>query len=309
MDNASLMNLRNVEMFRAMMKLGTVTAAAAALGSSQPTVTRDILRLESQLGFALFERTRQRLRPTARAKRLYTHIQTAFSAIEDLNHFVDRLREGHEDKLIVATLPALAISLLPEVAAEMKGRMPALMMEIQTVDPQDENPISGHNFDIGLIEGTFSSRAAQVTVVADFPLVVVLPTDHALSVHAVLSPKDLDGEDLVTLAPHDPSQMQLMGLLDAAGVQRRGGISCQSAAGVCELVAHGMGIAVVNPLSAMHFAHRGLVLRRFDPRIPFRISAIRPANRPGDEITREFLALLKATCRKRLVDLAALGVD
>lgn len=308
MDNASLMNLRNIEMFRAVMKLGTVTAAAAALGSSQPTVTRDILRLESQLGFALFERTRQRLRPTARAKRLYTHIQTAFSAIEDLNHYVDRLREGHEDRLIVATLPALAISLLPEVAAAMKQRMPALTLEIQTVDPQDENPISGHNFDIGLIEGAFYSQTAQVSVIADFPLVAVMPTTHALATRALVRPEDMEGEALVTLAPHDPSQMQLTRLLDAAGVQRRGSVSCQSAAGVCELVAFGMGIAVVNPLSAMYFAHRGLVLRCFEPRIPFRISAIRPQNRPSDEITQNFLELLKTTCRKRLVDLAALGI-
>jgi DNA-binding transcriptional LysR family regulator len=291
------------------MKLGTVTAAAASLGSSQPTVTRDILRLESQLGFALFERSKQRLRPTERAKRLYAHIQTAFSVIEDLNHFVERLREGQEDRLIVATLPALALSLLPEVALGMKRQMPALTLEIQTVDPQDENPISGHNFDIGLIEGIYTSPAAQVTAVADFPLVVVMRDDHALAERALLTPTELEDQALVTLAPHDPSQVQLTRLLDAAGVQRRGAVSCQSAAGVCELVACGLGIAIVNPLTAMHFANRGLVLRSFQPRTNFSISAIRPVNRADDEISQSFLALLKETCRSRLIELGARGIQ
>lgn len=308
MQGKSPLNLRNIEIFQAVMKLGTVTAAASAMGTSQPTVTRDLLRLESQMGFALFERQRQRLRPTARARRLYTQIQTAFSAIEDLNHFVERLREGHEDRLIVATLPAIAISLLPEVAALMKRHMPALSLEIQTVDPQDENPISGHNFDIGLIEGDHSSSATQVTAIAEFPLVAVLPADHVLAGQKRISLEDLRSVDMVNLAPHDPTQLKLTRLLDQAGVQCPVAVSCQSAAGVCELVALGMGIAVVNPLTAMHFASRGLLLRPFAPRITFNVSAIRPINRASDEISQTFLALLRAVCGRRQVDLDALGI-
>jgi len=81
-------NLRQVEIFRATMKFGTVTAAAVALGSSQPTITRELARLQAHVGFSLFERKRQRLVPTARALKLYQEVQASFIGLDRINDFV-----------------------------------------------------------------------------------------------------------------------------------------------------------------------------------------------------------------------------
>lgn len=55
---------RHIEVFRAVMIAGSVTRAAELLGSSQPTVSRELARMEQGIGFALFERVHGRLRPT-----------------------------------------------------------------------------------------------------------------------------------------------------------------------------------------------------------------------------------------------------
>ena len=47
---------RHIEVFRAVMTTGSATGAADLLHSSQPTVSRELARLESLLGYALFER-------------------------------------------------------------------------------------------------------------------------------------------------------------------------------------------------------------------------------------------------------------
>ena len=57
----------------------------------------------------------------------------------------------------------------------------------------------------------------------------------------------------------------------------------------------GDGCAVLNPLTAMHFAHKGLTLRPLAPDIDFKISAIRPFNRQSEELSKTFLTLLWGT--------------
>ena len=57
---------RQIDFFRAVMGTGHVTRAAELLHTSQPTVSRELARLEQVLGFALFERIKGRLRPTVR---------------------------------------------------------------------------------------------------------------------------------------------------------------------------------------------------------------------------------------------------
>ncbi len=297
-QRSPLLNLRNIEVFRAVMRLGTVTAAAGALATSQPTITRELLRLEGQLGFALFERKRRRLHPTARARRLYHQIQTTFARLEDVNRFVERMRWAHEEVLTIATLPAFATSLLPEVLPDLRAKIPGLSVEIQTTDPIDETPVTGYDFDIGLIEGGFANPAVEVTTIASLALVVVMPATHPMAKRGQIGAQDLEGQDIVELGAHDPSRLLLSRVLVDAGVQRRNFVSCQTAAGVCELVAAGMGVAVINPLTALRYEGRGVVMRPFLPQLPFRISALRPLDRPRIEASDTLLALLKARCQK-----------
>ena len=303
------MNLRNIEVFRAIMKLGTVTSAADALGTSQPTVTRELSRLESSLGFTLFERRRQRLVPTARAHRLYKEIQSTFSGLEKLNQFVAGLRGVGDEVLTVSTLPAFAVSLLPEVIARLQMQVPALSVDIRTEDPRDESPVSGFDFDVGLIEGDFASQSAEVTVICDFELVAVLPAGHPLSARAELAPADFQAVAFISLGPNDPSRLRLQEVFDEGGVVRRMSISCQSATGICEMVTQGLGVSIVNPLSALQYQRSGLVLRRFTPQVAFRISALRPLDRPQMENIDRFLRCLKEVCKQAGQDLFRLGLE
>ncbi|WP_141287755.1 LysR family transcriptional regulator, partial [Ideonella azotifigens] len=69
---------RQVEVFRAVMTTGHVTRAAELLHSSQPTVSRELARLEQVLGLALFERVKGRLRPTVRALALLEEVEQSY---------------------------------------------------------------------------------------------------------------------------------------------------------------------------------------------------------------------------------------
>ena len=73
---------RQIDVFRTVMATGHVTRAADRLGSSQPTISRDLARLEQVLGMALFERVRGRLRPTVRAQALLAEVERSYIGLD-----------------------------------------------------------------------------------------------------------------------------------------------------------------------------------------------------------------------------------
>src|ERR1700761_3306752 len=73
---------RHIEVFRALMTAGSVTKAAGMLFTSQPTVSRELARMEQSIGFALFERVQGRLRPTQSALTLFDEIERAYIGLD-----------------------------------------------------------------------------------------------------------------------------------------------------------------------------------------------------------------------------------
>lgn len=68
--------------FCAVVRFGSVTAAADALGMSQGALSKQIQELEQQLGITLFERTRRRLLPTAAAQRYEVAVREVLARLE-----------------------------------------------------------------------------------------------------------------------------------------------------------------------------------------------------------------------------------
>lgn len=79
------MNLRQLEVFYAIMQAGTVSGAARLLHVSQPNVTRVLAHTEQQLSFALFERVKGRLVPTQEAKALLPEAEKSLSTTRTIS--------------------------------------------------------------------------------------------------------------------------------------------------------------------------------------------------------------------------------
>src|SRR5882757_6286451 len=75
----SSMDVRLLEAFRAVVDHRSVTAAAGAMGVTQPAVSTQIARLEETIGFALFERSGGRLKPTPEGLLFYAEATRAGS--------------------------------------------------------------------------------------------------------------------------------------------------------------------------------------------------------------------------------------
>src|SRR6201987_4714238 len=118
------MNLRQLEILRAVIRHRTTVAAADELALSQPAVSNALKTMEAQAGFALFERVNNRLFPTAEAMALYKESEAIFALHAKLENRVRDLRENRAGHLSIGATPPLAYSIIPPAMSEFLQQRP-----------------------------------------------------------------------------------------------------------------------------------------------------------------------------------------
>jgi DNA-binding transcriptional LysR family regulator len=114
----------------AVLRTGSLSGAARALGLSQPTVGRHVEQLEGALGLPLFTRSPQGLKPTEFARGLLPSLETMAAAAQTA------LREASGEADAVAGVIRLAASevvgaeVLPEILAEFHELHPGVVIEL-----------------------------------------------------------------------------------------------------------------------------------------------------------------------------------
>jgi len=285
---------RQVEVFRAVMNTGNVTQAALALHSSQPTVSRELARLEQVLQINLFDRVRGRLRPTAQALALLEEVQRSYLGLDRIAAAAKSLREFTQGRLAIACLPALAHGLLPQATQLFVAAHPQVGISITAQEsPLLEEWLTEQRFDLGLCERIHAPAATALTPLLQADEVAVLPDGHPLLGKRVLKPKDFAGQPFVSFAPADPYRLLVDQMFEQQGVRRHLALETASAASVCALVRQGLGVAIVNPLTAMELAGAGLQVRPLSVSIPFAVTLVVPQLRPASPLREAFVKCLK----------------
>jgi len=116
------LNLRQIEVFRAVMTTGSISGAAQALHVSQPAVSRLLSYTESKIGFALFERIKGRLYATPEAKRLFREVENVYAGVQRVNELAHDLAERRRGFLHVMSSPSIGQRLVPQAIADFRAQ-------------------------------------------------------------------------------------------------------------------------------------------------------------------------------------------
>ncbi|MBX9265883.1 LysR family transcriptional regulator [Chromobacterium violaceum] len=300
-------SLRHIEVFRAVMTCGSVSGAARLLHTSQPTVSRELARCEQLLGMALFERGHGRLRPTQQALQLFAEVERSFVGLERIVASADAIRQFAGGQLAVACLPVFAQALLPGACADFVADFPDVGVDISPQEsPWLEEWLAAQRFDLGLTEQQQAPAGCQTQPLWQGDELCVLPAGHPLAEKCRLEAHDFDGLSFISLAASDSYRQQVDAWLAREGVSRRLQLSCHSAASVCEMVRLGLGVAIVNPLTALAEAERGLAVRPLAESIPFSVQLVLPQFRPASPLPARFIAALRRRVSELDIRLSAL---
>jgi LysR family transcriptional activator of glutamate synthase operon len=237
-----------LEDLRALLALGDhhhVTGAAAALGTTQPSLSRLLARVEAELGVRLFERDARGVHPNPLG-------DLTLAAARDLVGRYDRLRrdlagllDPESGTVRLAFLDSMATSLVPRILHDVREQAPHLRVELR------QEP--GH-----VILPDLASGAAELALISPEPrgpygwlplqtqnLALIVPPGHRLVPRRRARLADAAGEDFVTVPPGFGFRALVDGLFAAAGVTPRIALEIGDLATIEGLVGAGLGVALV----------------------------------------------------------------
>lgn len=116
--------------FLGVLKEGSLSGAARALGITQPTVGRHVAALEHALGVLLFTRTPGGLMPTELAQVLRAHAESIESTVASLERTASSQGEGVRGVVRVSCSDVVGVEVLPPIVARLREAHPDLKVEL-----------------------------------------------------------------------------------------------------------------------------------------------------------------------------------
>lgn len=284
------MKFRQLEAFRALMLWHTVTRAAESLHVTQPAVTRLISDLEESVGFTLFSRVRGRLNPTTEAEALFEEVERSLLGLEQISRAADEIRSHQRGMLRVAAAPALALSFMPRAIALFISQHSGIRVALDNYPSRTVvDLVMEERCDVGFVTMSLKNFSTHGQLLLATRMVCALPEGHHLSSRKVITPTDLAGERFVSYPHAIESRLQIDALFASFGVERNLQVETQVTAGVCALVAAGLGVALVDPITALEYGERGVRFLRFEPAMPDDFSVLTPTHRQSSTLVAAFI--------------------
>lgn len=291
------MNLRQIEIFYAIYRTGSVSAAARQLNISQPALSKALKHTESQLSFALFDRVKQRLIPTHEAKLLFAQSQKIQTSLDSLNALVGQLGAASHRTMRVGFLPSLGVGFAPKILSRMDS-LNGTKWELFThhYDQILERLLS-HRLDIGVAFSLPQPPGVRSIPVGRMRLVYVESAKNALpkASTGAIRLDQIDSTALVGLEQESPVGTALKADFDLAGLDYAPRISVHTYAVAAACAAEGVGAAIVDEFSAR--ATPGLRVRALEPARTFQIVALMPEAQAASRAETDLIDRMIRWCR------------
>ncbi|WP_347555795.1 LysR substrate-binding domain-containing protein [Robbsia sp. KACC 23696] len=286
-------NLRQVEVFRAIMVTGSVSGAAKLLCVSQPGVSRMIAHTERRLGLKLFERIKGRLYPTPEARRLFAEVKTVYQGIQRINEVANDLIEKTTGAIQLVVSPSLGETLIPIALARFRRRYPQVRVNLVTETAAAlVQSLLTQQAEVGVAMFSLDHPNILQRPIFEDRLVVVLPESHPLARLEQIEVQALDQDSLIGYAPDTPMGALTQQLFDSANLDVRPAIEVRLTHIACSLVQAGLGIAIADEIAVFGQVWPGVVTRPLTPRVPMAVNLMYSRYEPLSQIAKDFVDAL-----------------
>ncbi len=287
------MNIAQLTTFVAVVETGSLTAAARRTGVTQPGVTRQIQRLEMELGVALLERLPTGVRATPEGERLLAYAQEALTDYGELLAAVQDPGAPLEGRLRIIASTTPGEYLVPEFATGFSQRHPAVTSEVFVADTTaviDE--MLERRWDIGFTGRPTDHQRLACTAVATDEVILAVPASHPFARKKRVSLKDLAGERIIERGIGSGTWLTVQDELDRLGLEipaYAASMVLGSTHAIVSAVDAGLGVGFVTARSLeRHDATRVTGVRIAEARFLRRLYMVHEQGRPLPRIVRLF---------------------
>jgi LysR family hca operon transcriptional activator len=200
------MELRHLRYFVAVAEAGSLTVAAEQrLHTSQPSLSRQIRDLESELSTQLLTRRARGIELTPAGRAFLDHARSVLSQVEAAAEAARRVAHPAKPCFTMGFLTGHELTWMPEALRILRDELPNIDVMISS----QYSPRLADGLLKGTIDAAFLRREKGVPGLAfrllgKEPLMVILPSDHRLAALKTISPRDLAGETFVIVSDTAP---------------------------------------------------------------------------------------------------------
>jgi DNA-binding transcriptional LysR family regulator len=238
--------LRQLRIFEAVARLGSISRAAAELHLTQPAVSMQMKQLESLLGLTLVEQVGKRLTLTQAGTELREHARDIALRVVDLSAAMDQLRGLERGQLRLAVV-STANYFLPEVIAEFSRHHPGVRISLQVANRESVlAALAANTADLAITGRPPDSADIVSQRFMDNPLGVIAPPGHPLVGQGAVPMARLARETLVLREPGSGTRAALERHFAAHGLQIRPGCELGTNEALKQAVRAGLGLGMVS---------------------------------------------------------------
>jgi len=213
------MNLDHVRSFLEVIKRGSLSEAARALGISQPAVSNQIKGLERELGTELLIRDeRGVVSLTAAGEVFLAFAERVVAAHEELLQQLDHLKEAVSGELVIAASTTPGEYVLPQLLSDFKACYLQVEAKVTIADTGDVvEKVLTRECDIGFIGAPIERpRLILAPLIKDEIVLAVYP-DHPFAGREAIRLEELQGQRLILREEGSGTRRSLEQLLSERG--------------------------------------------------------------------------------------------
>ncbi len=251
------LDLHSIRIVRAISDHGTISAAARALGFSQPAISQHLRRTETRLGTPLVVRAGRGVRLTEAGQVLARHAITITSALDAASGDLAELVGLAAGTVRIAAFPTASSTLVPRLLRRMRDRHPGIDVGYVEAEPPEALGMLREGLvDLAITFAYPGDRAdphrdtdAALDAIPLFtePVVLALPDAHPLAADTAVELTGLADERWIAGCPL--CRGHLLAACEAVGVKPSIALETDNAIAVLTLVASGLGVALLPQLA------------------------------------------------------------
>jgi LysR family hydrogen peroxide-inducible transcriptional activator len=193
-----MISITQLEYVLAVDRLRNFSKAAKATFVTQPTLSMQLMKLEGDLGYPVFDRTKKPILPTEAGKAFIEQARIVLGEWNRLN-LLGSKGSGKElqGELRIAAIPTLAPYWIPRFLQEFSKAYPGIQLRIDEMQThQILKALDQDEIDAGLLVTPIGQKNLQETPIFYEPFYLWIRKDHALAKQARVSADDLEGSQI-----------------------------------------------------------------------------------------------------------------
>jgi DNA-binding transcriptional LysR family regulator len=253
--NLTRFDLTTLRLFVMVVDGGSLTAGAARLGISVAAASKRVAELESHVGHALLERSKQGTVPTAAGRTMQRHAIELVGRLEQLAAAMADFHRGARGHLRLWANTSAFGGFLPELLADYTKTHPNVAIDLEDVLSEDAaRAVTTGTAELAVIgENTPTDRLHRIVCHTD-ELVLLVPATHRLARLKRLALAQALEYDHVALGHSTSLTRHIAAAADAAGCRMRVRVQVRSFDTLSRMVAAGLGVAILPRTGAAPFA-------------------------------------------------------